>query len=123
MKTKALFLTLISLILCNCNSDQLEVEEGYKEVNGVKHFYKIVGKGEPFILLHGGPGMYHDELYPFFLDFAKSNKVIFYDQRGNGKSTLEKIDSTTFTVELMVEDLEGLRKEFEIEKLNIIGHS
>jgi len=67
--------------------------------------------------------MYHDELYPFFLDFAKTNKVIFYDQRGNGKSFLEKIDSTTFNVELMVEDLEELRQEFAIEKLNIIGHS
>ena len=74
-------------------------------------------------MLHGGPGMYHDELFPFFLDFAKSNKVIFYDQRGNGKSTLEKIDSTTFTVELMIADLEELRKEFGINKLNIIGHS
>ena len=109
--------------MTNCSSDNLFIEEGYKDVNGVKHFYKIAGKGEPFILLHGGPGMYHDELYPFFLDFAKSNKVIFYDQRGNGKSILERIDSTTFTVELMVEDLEGLRKEFGIDKLNIIGHS
>jgi len=67
--------------------------------------------------------MYHDELFPFFLDFAKSNKLIFYDQRGNGKSTMEKIDNTTFTVELMIEDLEELRKEFGIDKLNIIGHS
>lgn len=117
----------ISLItgffLCGCESGNIVIEEGYKKVNGVNHFYKIVGKGEPFILLHGGPGMYHNELFPFFLDFAKSNKVIFYDQRGNGKSTLERIDSTTFTVELMIEDLEELRKEFGIDKLNIIGHS
>jgi proline iminopeptidase len=74
-------------------------------------------------MLHGGPGMYHDELFPFFQDFAKSHKVIFYDQRGNGKSPLKVIDSTTFTVELMVEDLEELRKAFEIDQLNIIGHS
>jgi proline iminopeptidase len=101
----------------------LNTDEGYKKVNGVFHFYKIVGKGEPFIVLHGGPGMYHDELYPFFLDFAKSHKVIFYDQRGNGKSLMENIDSTTFTVELMVEDLQELRKQFGLDKLNIIGHS
>lgn len=114
---------LFGFILFGCNSGNIKIEEGFKKVNGVNHFYKIIGKGEPFILLHGGPGMYHDELFPFFIDFAKVNKLIFYDQRGNGKSTLEKIDSTSFTVELMVEDLEELRKEFEIDKLNIIGHS
>jgi len=114
---------IMGILLSGCNSGNPVVEEGFKKVNGVNHFYKIVGDGEPYIMLHGGPGMYHDELLPFFLDFAKSNKVIFYDQRGNGKSTLEKIDSTTFNEELMVEDLEALRKEFGVEKLNIIGHS
>jgi len=107
----------------SCNSYPLNIEEGYKKVNGVCHFYKMVGKGEPFIVLHGGPGMYHDELFPFFQKFAKNHKVIFYDQRGNGKSLMENIDSSNFTVELMVEDLEELRKQFGLEKLNIIGHS
>lgn len=114
---------IMGFLLCGCNTGNPVVEEGYKRVNGVNHFYKIVGHGEPYITLHGGPGMYHDELLPFFLDFAKSNKVIFYDQRGNGKSTLERIDNTTFNVELLVEDLEELRKEFGVKKLNIIGHS
>ncbi len=123
MKNIMIISLLVGLFFCGCNIENTVIEEGYKNVNGVNHFYKIVGEGEPFILLHGGPGMYHDELFPFFLDFAKSRKVIFYDQRGNGQSTLEKIDSTTFTVELMVEDLEELRKEFGIDKLNIIGHS
>lgn len=120
---KIVLLLLIGLIFTSCSFDELYLEEGYKKVNGVNHFYKIAGEGEPFIVLHGGPGMYHDGLYPFFLDFAKSNKVIFYDQRGNGKSVMKKIDSTTFTVELMVDDLEELRKKFGIDKLNIIGHS
>lgn len=123
MKVKAQHLLVIILLLTSCNSGELFYEEGYKNVNGVNHFYKIVGEGEPFILLHGGPGMYHDELYPFFLDFAKARRLIFYDQRGNGKSIMEVIDSTNFTVEIMVEDLEELRKGFQIENLNIIGHS
>jgi proline iminopeptidase len=118
---KIVLLTI--LVICGCNLKKVDIVEGYKKVNGVNHFYKIVGKGEAFVLLHGGPGSFHDELYPFFLDFAKSHKVIFYDQRGNGKSTLSIIDSTTFNEELMVEDLEELRKKFGIEKLNIIGHS
>jgi len=118
------FLFIISVSTTgSCNSNKLNIDEGYKKVNGVFHYYKIAGKGEPFIVLHGGPGMYHDELYPFFLDFAKNHMVIFYDQRGNGKSLMENIDSSNFTVELMVEDLEELRKQFGLERLNIIGHS
>ncbi|MCP4290833.1 MAG: alpha/beta fold hydrolase [bacterium] len=98
-------------------------EEGYLHINGVDHFYRSVGEGEPYVVLHGGPGMYHDELYPFFLDFAKSHRVIFYDQRGNGRSQMSSVDSTNFNVELLVDDLDQLRRAFDIEKLNIIGHS
>ena len=98
-------------------------EEGYKTVNGIPHFYRIIGEGEPFVFLHGGPGMWHDELVPFFLDFAKSYQAIFYDQRGNGKSLMPQIDETTFTTALLVADLEALRQAFGIEQLNIIGHS
>ncbi len=98
-------------------------ETGYKKANGIDHFYRIIGEGEPFIFLHGGPGMWHDELVPFFMDFAESHQNIFYDQRGNGNSLMEKIDETTFTTELLVADLEALRQEFGLKQLNIIGHS
>lgn len=102
---------------------ELFQKAGYKAVNGVAHFYRIMGEGEPFIFLHGGPGMWHDELVPFFLDFAQSYQSIFYDQRGNGKSLLETIDETTFTTDLLIEDLEALRQALGLPQLNIIGHS
>lgn len=105
------------------DADNLYREDGYKLVNGVDHFFRMVGEGEPFVVLHGGPGMYHDELYPFFQEFARNHRVIFYDQRGNGRSRLETIDTSTFSVELLVADLEGLRQAFGIEQLNLIGHS
>ena len=98
-------------------------EEGYKQVNGISHFYRIVGTGEPFVFLHGGPGMWHDELVPSFFEFAKDHQCIYYDQRGNGKSLMERIDETNFTTDLLVDDLEALRKELGLEKMNIIGHS
>ena len=98
-------------------------EQGYKRINGIDHFYRIVGTGEPFVFLHGGPGMWHDELVPSFFEFAKYHQCIYYDQRGNGKSRMKKIDATNFTTDLLVEDLDAMRKEFGIEKMNIIGHS
>jgi len=116
-------LFLLSLHMDVVRADELVQKQGYFLVNGVNHFYRISGEGEPFVVLHGGPGMYHDELFPFFQDFAKAHKVIFYDQRGNGRSIMEKIDRSTFNVDLLVEDLEGLRQAFDIGQLNIIGHS
>jgi len=98
-------------------------EEGYRQVNGISHFYRVLGQGEPFVFLHGGPGMWHDELVPSFFEFAKDHQCIYYDQRGNGRSLMETIDETNFTTDLLVEDLEALRKEFGTEKMNIIGHS
>jgi len=55
--------------------------------------------------------MWHDEMVPSFLEFARNHQCIFYDQPCNGKSLMEKIDATTFTSDLLVEDLEALRKE------------
>lgn len=98
-------------------------EQGYKRIDGIDHFYRIVGTGEPFVFLHGGPGMWHDELVPSFFEFAKDHQCIYYDQRGNGKSLMEKIDATNFTTDLLVDDLEAIRKEFGLEEVNIIGHS
>ena len=67
---------IIGFLLCGCSSENNPIKEGYKKINGGNHFYKIAGSGEPYIMLHGGPGMYHDELLPFFLDFAKSNNLM-----------------------------------------------
>ena len=37
-------------------SAQETVKSGYAEVNGLKYYYEITGKGEPLLLLHGGLG-------------------------------------------------------------------
>jgi len=97
--------------------------EGHATVNGVAHFYRTIGQGEPVIVLHGGPGMWHEELLPFFDDLAHDHQVIFYDQRGNGKSLMPEITTENFTVEWLVSDLDELRKAWGFDRINIIGHS
>ena len=97
--------------------------EGYITVNGVAHFYRTVGHGEPFVVLHGGPGMWHDELFPYFDDLARDHQVIFYDQRGNGRSLMPEITKENFTVDWLVSDLDELRNAWGFDRLGIIGHS
>lgn len=92
------------------------------DINGVKHFIKKIGSGEPILVLHGGPGMFHDYLVPHFEKLAKDYQIIFYDQRGCGRTEFP-IDTTTITTDFFVEDLEAIRNHLKIEKLNLAGHS
>ncbi len=105
-------------------SDVDEAERtGYVTVNGVAHFFRMIGQGEPFVVLHGGPGMWHDELFPFFGDLATDHQVVFYDQRGNGKSLMDEVTADNFTTDLLVSDLDELRATWGFDRINIVGHS
>lgn len=97
--------------------------EGFVTVNGVPHFYRMIGHGEPFVVLHGGPGMWHDELFPFFNDLATDHQVVFYDQRGNGKSLMGEITADNFTTDWLLSDLDELRTAWGFDRISIIGHS
>src|SRR5579885_533512 len=80
------------------------IEEGYVDANGVLLYYKMMGKGEPLVVLHGGPGASHDYFLPYLLPLARHNRLVFLDERGSGRS--EKLDDPAgYTVEAMVEDV------------------
>lgn len=99
-----------------------EAKEAFLEAKNAKLFYKTIGKGKPLIVIHGGPGLSQDYLLPQLYRLADNNLVIFYDQRGCGKSTGE-INPETITVEAFVNDLDTIRKAFQFEKISILGHS
>lgn len=99
----------------------IHIKEGFININGVELYYKILGEGEPILILHGGPGLDHIYMLPMS-DLAENYKVIFYDQRATGNST-GNVDADSITVDNFVEDLEELRKKLNLEKINVIGHS
>ena len=37
-------------------------------------------------MLHGGPGAHHDYMLPQMLELAHDYELVFYDQRGGGRS-------------------------------------
>lgn len=93
-----------------------------KEINGSKIFCRTIGAGESLIIVHGGPGLAHDYLFESFKQLNDNYRLIFYDQRGCGKSEEIKEDQPV-TMETMIEDLEGVRREFQLEKMNLVGQS
>jgi proline iminopeptidase len=101
----------------------LPVGEGRLAVHGGSIWYKVsgTGKGTPVVLLHGGPGFSSYYLKPFE-ELGNDRQVVRYDQLGSGKS--EKItDTTMFTIEHFVRELDSLRSHLGVETWHLFGHS
>lgn len=91
----------------------------YANVNGIKLYYEVYGKGEPLVLLHGNGGSINagSKQIDFF---SKYFQVIAVDSRGQGKSN-DNTDSLTY--DGMAADLNGLLDQLKIDSAYIIGHS
>jgi hypothetical protein len=91
--------------------------------DGGRLFYKMIGSGrDTIIAVHGGPGMDLESIYGDFKVLGEKHTVIFYDQRGGGKSTLPK-DTTQLFWQRQVQDLDELRQHFALKKVVLVAHS
>jgi proline iminopeptidase len=103
-------------------SDIYRMQEGFVDAHGVLIYYQIIGHGAPLMIVHGGPGVSHDYLMPYLLPLVRTNQIIFIDERGSGRS--EKLEDTSqYTVENMVEDVESIRVALHLGKISLMGHS
>lgn len=84
--------------------------------------YTVVGAAaDTIIVLHGGPGLSSRYLRAAFDPLAARHTVIYYDQRGRGRS-VAGADSTAFTAAQDVEDLDSLRRAFHLGRVRLVGH-
>jgi proline iminopeptidase len=72
-------------------------------------------------VLHGGPGAHYDYLLPGFDALAPGRTLIYYDQRGGGRSPVPREVPVGWTEQ--VADLEALRALWGIERLSLAGYS
>lgn len=101
-------------------SDQPAPLDGYIPVENAQLYYREIGQGQPIILLHGGPDFDHTYLLPDMDRLSDSFRLIYYDQRGRGKS-LGKVQDISIQSE--IQDLEGLSEYFQLESVAVLGHS
>jgi proline iminopeptidase len=94
----------------------------FQSDDGVTLHYDVIGKGEPVVMLAGGPGFSPDYLRPVADALAKKYSLVLFHQRGTGKSVLEKYDGM-FEMKKLVADLEALRRELKQDKLTFVAHS
>jgi proline iminopeptidase len=96
---------LFLLMLASPLSAQKFIDAG----DGVRLWYSESGKGSPVIVIHGGPGMDHFSLAADLAPLAQHHRVIYYDQRGGGQSTLPADPA--------------LRQQLGLAKVTLVAHS
>jgi proline iminopeptidase len=96
---------------------------GYTTTTDVPLYWCTYGEpGAPRVLvLHGGPGASHDYLLPQMLRLATDRELVFYDQRGGGRSRVEPAVPVGW--QSHVADLEDVVAELRIDPLVVVGYS
>ena len=105
-------------------------EEEYVTINGVKHYslhYKTEQEAPVFVFIHGGPGQSEAMMAYIVEEYASRNyNIVYYDQRGAGKTYLKNKKAKPDT-EILKKDLLELvlyvKKAYRKDKVGIIGHS
>lgn len=74
------------------------------------------------VVVNGGAGLTHDYMADLDALATPSRRVVFYDQRGLGRSTWPH-DPSGFAPEHQVADLEAVRRAVGADRIHILGHS
>lgn len=106
----------------NASSGKAVPREGYLPVPNARLYYRQIGQGRPIIVLHGGPDFSHSYLLPEMDCLAESFQLIYYDQRGRGRSG-DGVRPEDVGIESEMADLEELRKFLHLETVAVLGHS
>ncbi len=94
-------------------------------VGGVQLWYRVAGRtrGVPLIFLHGGPGQGSQAFQAIGgPELEKTQRLVYLDQRGGGRSARPQ-DPSNYSIDIMVEDVEQLRRHLGLPKVALLGHS
>lgn len=91
--------------------------------DGVVLYLRTAGHGDPCLFIHGGPGNTSNyfEALPVARLLEKHLWMIYYDQRGGGRSA-SPADSN-YSMKRMELDMEEIRTFLKIKKWSVIAHS
>src|SRR6186713_97691 len=114
-------LSLTFILFASLAFAQLEEFAGRKKINGTNLYFSVKGKGDYLLVIHGGPGLNHSYFNPHLKALENNFKLVYYDQRACGKSSVPASDS--ISLKFLVDDIEEIRKVLNAEKINILAHS
>jgi proline iminopeptidase len=101
--------------------DRMKLDTRRIDVGGCELYCETEGKGMPLVLINGGPGGTHHCFHPYFGRAAKFAKVVYYDQRGCGRS--DYVKGQGYSIDQAVDDLDKLRVTLKIDRWVVLGWS
>jgi proline iminopeptidase len=96
--------------------------ESHIPVGGTELYAREIGHGTAIIVLHGGPDFDHSYLVPDLDRMADSFRLIYYDQRGRGRSA-EGVKPEDVTLASDIADIDRVRQHFKLDSVVLLGHS
>jgi proline iminopeptidase len=94
---------------------QVELSDGYRI------FVHEVGEGFALMVLHGGPGMDHSMFRPYLDPLADEYRLLYVDQRGQGRS--DRVEPSTLSLDVFARDVDLLVEALGLERFALLGHS
>jgi proline iminopeptidase len=85
-------------------------------------YAREIGHGTPIIVLHGGPDFDHSYLLPEMDRLSDSFRLIYYDQRGRGRSA-DGVKPEDVTLVSDIADIEKVRQYYHLDSVVLLGHS
>lgn len=115
---------LACLAMAACGGAETPPAEGHLSgAGGAEIHYRVLGSGrDTVVVVHGGPGAGMQTVIPDWEPLADRFVLVFYDQRGGGRSELPA-DTSLLHARYHVEDLEAVRRHFGLERMKLITHS
>ena len=106
-------------------------EVTYILLGGVDQWIMMRGEdlgNPPLVLLYGGPGLSETQLFRHYnAPLEKAFTVVYWDQRGSGKSFDGRISRSSMTLERFIADLdelvEAVRRRTGKGRVAVLGHS
>lgn len=89
--------------------------------SGPEVYYRRYGRGQPMLVMHGGPGLDHSYFRPALDVLAHAVELIYYDHSGNGRSS-DREGIATKTFETWADEAEQLRQALHLPPWVVLGH-
>src|SRR6185369_16302589 len=110
-----------SLALLQSNQESKPTESRI-QIGDSSLYVREIGKGRPVIVLHGGPDFDHSYFLPDMDRLKDKFRLIYYDQRGRGKSA-DNVRPEDVTLVSDLNDIDKVRQHFKLNSVVLLGHS
>jgi proline iminopeptidase len=117
---------VIASLASAANAQRSQVNGDAREtrvpVGNASLYARSIGKGQPTIVLHGGPDFDHAYLLPDLDRLQDVLQLVYYDQRGRGLSAAG-FQPQDVTLASEIDDLDRVRQQFRFDAPALLGHS